>query len=67
MLVSLLFNIGANGFTKTPKLLSKLNAGDYAGAAAEFLDITNNGNKGLINRCKKENNLFLNNKYDSSH
>lgn len=40
-LVSLLFNMGS--MSKAPLLTSKLNRKDYAGAADEFLDITNGG------------------------
>ena len=64
-LVSLLFNIGS--LRKAPLLKSKLNSGDYAGAADEFLDITNGDTAGLKIRRRKEWNLFNNNVYDSSH
>ncbi|MCH0696275.1 hypothetical protein KVP97_21860, partial [Escherichia coli] len=39
----------------------------YIGASNEFLDITNGGVAGLVIRRRKEQNLFLNNVYDSSH
>ncbi|MFP8576669.1 glycoside hydrolase family protein [Klebsiella pasteurii] len=64
-LVSLLFNLGS--LRKAPLLKSKLNSGDYAGAADEFLDITNDGTTGLVTRRRKEWDLFNNNVYDSSH
>jgi len=64
-LVSLLFNLGS--LRKAPILKSKLNSGDYAGAAQEFLDITNGGTAGLVTRRRKEWDLFNNNIYDSSH
>ncbi|WP_054181236.1 glycoside hydrolase family protein [Trabulsiella odontotermitis] len=64
-LVSLLFNLGS--LRKAPLLKSKLNSGDYAGAADELLDITNGGTAGLVTRRRKEWNLFNNNVYDSSH
>ncbi|EPM7366228.1 glycoside hydrolase family protein [Klebsiella pneumoniae] len=64
-LVSLLFNLGS--LRKAPLLKSKLNSGDYAGAADEFLDITNDGTTGLVTRRRKEWDLFNNNIYDSSH
>ena len=50
-LVSLLFNLGS--LRKAPLLKSKLNSGDYAGAADEFLDITNDGTTGLVTRRRK--------------
>lgn len=62
-LVSLGFNIGAvNVVTKCPKLMSKLNAGDYAGAAREFLDCDKAGGKrvaGLTRRRQAEYALFM--------
>ncbi|WP_254611929.1 lysozyme [Serratia fonticola] len=67
-LVSLLFNIGAEGLPlKTPLLLRKLNSKDYEGTAHEMLDVTNNGTEGLVLRRKSENDLFLNNIYNASH
>jgi lysozyme len=64
-LVSLVFNIGTNGF-KSSTLLRKLNAGDYAGAAAQFAvwrNVTVNGVKQvspvLVARRAKEAKLFL--------
>jgi hypothetical protein len=39
----------------------------YAGAAVEFLDITNNGETGLVKRRKQENAMFLEKNYDSTH
>ena len=65
-LVCLLFNIGGDGLnTKAPRLKEKLNQGDYEGAAVEFMDITNGGQSGLVNRRDSERNLFLNNIYDA--
>lgn len=64
-LVSLIFNLG--GFTKCPKLLSKLNTKDYSGCCDEFADITNGGTSGLVKRRKAEMNIFRNNVYDSTH
>ncbi len=68
-LVSLLFNCGAdflkNG--KAPSLYRNLLNQNYNEAAEEFLDITNSGTAGLVSRRKAENNMFLNNIYDSSH
>jgi GH24 family phage-related lysozyme (muramidase)/murein DD-endopeptidase MepM/ murein hydrolase activator NlpD len=68
-LVSLLFNCGAdflkNG--KAPKLYKNLLDEKYKEAATELLDITNSGTGGLVSRRKAENNMFLNNIYDSSH
>jgi GH24 family phage-related lysozyme (muramidase) len=67
-LVCLLFNIGASGLRlRAPMLRNKLNQEDYEGAVQEFLDITNSDNPGLVARRISENNLFLNNIYDSSH
>ncbi|MFV0531539.1 MAG: glycoside hydrolase family protein, partial [Flavobacteriales bacterium] len=68
-LVSLLFNCGANYLkeNKAPKLYSNLLNKNYEAAAKEFLDITNNDTPGLVKRRKAENNIFLNNIYDSSH
>jgi GH24 family phage-related lysozyme (muramidase) len=64
-LISLLFNLGR--MSKAPQLNSKLNSADYNGAATEFLDITNGGVSGLVKRRQKEQGLFLNGVYDSSH
>jgi lysozyme len=64
-LVSLVFNIGGTAFRKST-LLRKLNAGDYAGAAAQFASWdkgTIGGKKvaikGLTNRRADERKLFL--------
>lgn len=69
--VSLLFNTGANFLSpiigKAPKLRQSIVNRDYEGMAKEFLDITNGGEKGLVKRRKAENNIFLNNVYDSTH
>jgi GH24 family phage-related lysozyme (muramidase)/LysM repeat protein len=64
-LVSLIFNLG--GFNKCPKLLSKLNTGDYSGCCDEFSDVTNGGTSGLVKRRKAEMNIFRNAVYDSTH
>lgn len=64
-LVSITYNIGSGAF-KNSTLLRKLNAGDYKGAADQFL-VWNKGTiggkkvviKGLDNRRHKERNLFL--------
>jgi lysozyme len=59
-LVSLCYNIGAKAFV-TSTLLKKLNAGDYAGAAAEFEKWNKAGGvilPGLAKRRKKERELF---------
>lgn len=63
-LVSLVFNIGVDAF-KSSTLLRLLNAGDYAGAAAQFAEwnkVTVNGQKqvsaGLTNRRTSEAALF---------
>ncbi|EOI5715202.1 glycoside hydrolase family protein [Cronobacter turicensis] len=68
-LVSLLFNCGEYFFAanKAPKLLTLINNEKYSDAADEFLDITNNGNGGLIARRGAERNVFLNNIYIYSH
>ncbi len=67
-LVSLLYNAGANFLpTGAPKLYKYLNNGDYDKAASEFLDITNNNTSGLVKRRKAENQMFLNNIYNSKH
>ncbi len=60
-LVSFIFNIGSGKFLNS-SLLTKLNAGDYAGAAELFLMWTHGGGKelpGLVARRKKEKELFL--------
>lgn len=60
-LVSLVFNIGAGAFGKST-LLRKLNAGDYAGAADQFL-VWNKSNGKVLSALKKrrasERSLFL--------
>lgn len=64
-LVSLVYNIGPTNFNSST-LLRKLNAGDYAGAADQFL-VWNKGRvggklqviDGLTNRRKKERQLFV--------
>ncbi|MBD2499629.1 glycoside hydrolase family protein [Anabaena azotica] len=63
-LVSLCYNIGTGAFAGST-LLKKLNAGDYSGAAEQFLvwdKATKNGEKivlpGLTNRRKDEKALF---------
>jgi len=68
-LVSLLFNCGAFFLSEggAPKLLTLLDAEKYEQAANEFLDITNGGDSGLIGRRQAENNIFLNNVYNSAH
>lgn len=60
-LVSLAFNIGAGAFVGST-LVRKLNAGDIAGAADEFLRwVYDNGVRveGLANRRERERELFL--------
>lgn len=68
-LVSFLFNCGQNFFVlkKAPKLHKNLLNKEYAAAAKEFLDVTSGGLGGLVKRRKAENNMFLNNIYDSKH
>ena len=68
-LVSLLFNCGENFFVKkkAPKLYNHLISKEYDDAATELLDVTSGGLSGLVKRRKAENNMFLNNVYDSSH
>jgi lysozyme len=64
-LVSLVYNIGPPNFNGST-LLRKLNAGDYAGAADQFL-VWNKGRvgrklvviSGLVNRRNAERQLFL--------
>lgn len=60
-LVSFVFNLGAGNFVKST-LLTKLNDGDYAGAADEFPRWVNAGGKplaGLVKRRAAERSLFL--------
>ncbi|TDN50097.1 GH24 family phage-related lysozyme (muramidase) [Buttiauxella sp. JUb87] len=68
-LVSLLFNCGENFFflRKAPNLIDNVNREKYDMAANELLDITNNGDNGLVKRRSAENNMFLNNVYNSVH
>ncbi|MFS7198150.1 glycoside hydrolase family protein [Rahnella inusitata] len=68
-LVSLLFNCGEFFLSSggAPNLLALLNAKQYEQAANEFLDITNGGDSGLIRRRQAENDIFLNNEYNSVH
>lgn len=59
-LVSFTFNAGGAAL-RTSTLLKKLNAGDYAGAASEFLRWVNGGGKklpGLVRRREAEKALF---------
>ena len=59
-LVSLAFNVGVGALIKS-KLLRKLNSGDRAGAAKEFLDFDlANGKRvaGLTRRRQAEHDLF---------
>lgn len=59
-LVSFTFNLGS-GNLRTSTLLKKLNNGDYAGAAGEFLRWVNTGGKripGLVLRREAEKTLF---------
>jgi lysozyme len=59
-LVSFVFNVGAGAFRKST-LLKKLNAGDYAGATAEFPRWVKGGGKtlpGLVVRRAAEMLLF---------
>lgn len=59
--VSFTYNLGA-GSLSTSTLLRKLNAGDYAGAADEFLRWNKAGGKvlnGLTRRREAERALFL--------
>ena len=67
-LVSFSFNCGT-GALKTSTLLDKLNKKDYKGAASEFLRWNkSNGKvlKGLTNRRKEEQELFLKTNYLSN-
>ncbi|HAS1047769.1 TPA: lysozyme [Enterobacter cloacae] len=60
-LVSFTYNLGARSLS-TSNLLRKLNAGDYAGAADEFLRWNKAGGKvlnGLTRRREAERALFL--------
>lgn len=60
-LVSLTYNIGEAAF-KSSTLLKKLNAGDFAGAADQFLVWNKSKGKvlnGLVNRRAAERTLFL--------
>ncbi|AEN65421.1 glycoside hydrolase family 24 [Enterobacter soli] len=60
-LVSFTYNLGSRSLS-TSTLLRKLNAGDYAGAAEEFLRWNKSGGKvmpGLTNRRKAERDVFL--------
>ena len=60
-LVSFTYNLGARSLS-TSTLLQKLNAGDYAGAADEFLRWNKAGGKvlnGLTRRREAERALFL--------
>lgn len=60
-LVSLVFNIGAGAFS-TSTLLRKLNAGDYTGAADQFLvwkNVKGKESAGLLKRRNSERQLFL--------
>jgi lysozyme len=60
-LVSLVYNIGGGAFN-TSTLRRKLNAGDFDGAAAQFLVWNKQGGKvlgGLVRRRKEEMDLFL--------
>ncbi|QYS90197.1 lysozyme [Flavobacterium davisii] len=68
-LVSFLFNCGENFFVKkkAPKLHKHLLNKEYENAAEEMLDVTSGGLSGLVKRRKAENNMFLNNIYNSTH
>ncbi|MEI7195046.1 lysozyme [Pectobacterium versatile] len=60
-LVSFTYNLGSRSLS-TSTLLKKLNAGDYAGAAAEFARWNKAGGKelaGLTRRREAESSLFL--------
>jgi lysozyme len=60
-LVSFVFNVGAGALSKST-LLKKLNAGDYQGAAGEFLRWNKAGGKvlpGLTRRRSAERELFI--------
>ena len=64
-LVSLCFNLrgGALALPRlAPRLVAKMNAGDFAGAAEEFLDINRSGGQvlaGLTRRRQAEREMFL--------
>jgi len=64
-LVALAFNCG--GLSKFPKLLGKVNTGNYSGCCNEFADITNNGLPGLVKRRATEMEMFGKNNYDATH
>lgn len=60
-LASLIYNIGSGAFAGST-LLKKLNAGDYQGAADQFLVWNKQKGKtlkGLVDRRKRERSLFL--------
>ena len=60
-LVSFVYNIGGDAFEKST-LLRLLNAGEYEGAANQFLRWNKDNGKvidGLTNRRRKERDLFL--------
>lgn len=60
-IISLVYNIGFSSFSKST-LLKKLNKGDYAGAADEFLRWNKDNGKviqGLTNRRQRERAKFL--------
>lgn len=60
-IISLTFNIGSGAFMRST-LLKKVNAGEYAQAADEFLKWNRAGKKvleGLTNRRVAERNVFL--------
>jgi len=60
-LTDLVYNIGAGNFSSST-LLKKLNAGDYAGAAAEFPRWNKSGGQvlpGLVSRRADEQALFM--------
>ncbi|SET42785.1 lysozyme [Thorsellia anophelis] len=64
-LASLLFNTGKNFFVENgaPKMYKYLQSKDYDLVANEFLDITNQGDKGLVRRRKAEYNIFTKDEY----
>lgn len=60
-LVSLVYNVGVGAFSRS-RMLSRLNQGDYAGAAKEFLDwhhVNHKPNSHLKARRDYEYKLFL--------
>lgn len=60
-IVDFIYNLGIGNFTSSA-LLRKINAGDYAGAAAEFDKWDHAGGKelaGLLRRRQAETDLFL--------